>query len=71
MRRTPLSEARWFKSSHSAMGDCVETARLLPQMIGVRDSRAPHSAGVLSFRLAVWERFLADTKKGLYDLPHS
>ncbi|MFA1541959.1 DUF397 domain-containing protein [Actinomadura monticuli] len=70
MRRAPLSDARWFKSSHSAMGDCVETARLLPRVIGVRDSRAPHSAGVLGFRHAVWERFLADAKNGRYDLPN-
>ncbi|MFC5182841.1 DUF397 domain-containing protein [Actinomadura harenae] len=33
----------WRKSSHSAPsgGDCVELARLRPEVVGVRDSKDP------------------------------
>lgn len=68
MPSTPVSDALWVKSSHSAYGNCVEIARLASRTVGVRDSWAPHTGGVLSFPGDVWGRFLAEAKSGRHDL---
>ncbi|WP_280261010.1 DUF397 domain-containing protein [Nocardia abscessus] len=54
-----LSEANWFKSSHSAThSDCVEVAFLDDGYVGVRDSKAP-AGPMLVFQPAVWDAFAA------------
>ncbi|MEU1982327.1 DUF397 domain-containing protein [Nocardia sp. NPDC019395] len=54
---TDLSDARWFKSSHSqAGGECVEVAHL-SDTVGVRDSKNP-SGPVLRFSPAEWDAFI-------------
>jgi hypothetical protein len=63
-----LSELHWFKSSASAAGNCVEVAHLPGGGAAVRDSKdrgkAPHV-----YARSEWEAFLADAKKGEFDLP--
>lgn len=53
-----LSEAIWFKSSHShANSDCVEVAFLDGGNVGIRDSK--NSAGPsLVFAAAEWDAFM-------------
>jgi Domain of unknown function (DUF397) len=42
MTRIDLSRAEWRKSSYSSQdGNCVEVARNLPGLVGVRDSENP------------------------------
>jgi uncharacterized protein DUF397 len=57
--------ARWFKSSASGGGACVEVA-LLGDEILMRDSKAPE-ADVLRFGRAEWEAFLAGIRGGEFD----
>ncbi|WP_342751594.1 DUF397 domain-containing protein [Nocardia nova] len=54
-----LSDARWFKSSHSGGGnDCVEVAHLHGDLVGVRDSKNPDGA-TLIFTAVEWDSFIA------------
>jgi hypothetical protein len=63
-----LSELRWFKSSASAAGACVEVAHLPEGGVAVRDSkdrsRAPHF-----YTRQEWDAFLTGVKSGEFDLP--
>ena len=56
-----LSNLRWFKSSASASGACVEVAHLPGGGVAVRDSKdrskAPHV-----YTRREWEAFLAGAK---------
>ncbi|MFF0634625.1 DUF397 domain-containing protein [Nocardia sp. NPDC004151] len=57
---TDQSNARWFKSSHSAdANECVEVAFLddSATTVGVRDSKDP-SGPILTFSSQQWDRFL-------------
>ncbi|WP_329520120.1 DUF397 domain-containing protein [Spirillospora sp. NBC_01491] len=59
---------RWRKSSRSGVNqntDCVEVAAL-PQMIGVRDSKAP-GAGHLALALEHFAHLVARVKRGELD----
>lgn len=59
-----LSQANWFKSSHSGGGqECVEVAHLAPGMVGVRDSKDP-TGPALFFTADDWDSFLAGAKAG-------
>jgi hypothetical protein len=64
-----LSRAVWQKSTYSGGngGQCVEVARNLPGIVGVRDSKDPDGP-----KLAVgpdeWEAFTAGVKDGEFDL---
>jgi hypothetical protein len=65
---TDLSRAIWRKarlSSHN--GGCVEIAANLPRVTAVRDSKRPEGGAHLVSRPA-FARFLADVKKGRYDI---
>ncbi|WP_084530126.1 DUF397 domain-containing protein [Nocardia crassostreae] len=54
-----LSDARWFKSSHSqAGGECVEVAFLSKGNVGVRDSQDRGGAALI-FERAEWNSFVA------------
>jgi Domain of unknown function (DUF397) len=59
---------RWFKSSHSGSGGCVEVAHLPEGGVAVRDTKdrgkAPHV-----YTRHEWEAFLIGVKSGEFDLP--
>lgn len=65
---TNLSGLRWFKSSASSTGGCVEVAHLPEGGVAVRDSKdraaAPHV-----YTRREWECFLIGAKSGEFDLP--
>jgi hypothetical protein len=65
---TDLTELRWFKSSASSTGGCVEIAHLPSGGVAVRDtkdrSKTPHV-----FNRHEWECFLIGAKNGEFDLP--
>jgi Domain of unknown function (DUF397) len=65
-----IGRAPWRKSTYSAMnGSCVEIGRLLPDRIGVRDTK-DHGAGpVLIFTSAEWNAFIEGAKSGQFDNP--
>jgi hypothetical protein len=64
-----LSEARWFKSTHSGASlDCVEVAFLDGDKIGVRDSKNP-TGPALVFTPSEWDAFTAGVTDGEFDRP--
>ena len=65
-----LTGAVWRKSTRSGNGgsDCVEVAKNLPGVVGVRDSK-DRSGPVLTFAPAAWSDFLQSVKLGEFDLP--
>ncbi|RCG33355.1 DUF397 domain-containing protein [Sphaerisporangium album] len=58
-----MSKAEWRKSRRSGAegGNCVETARNLPGLVAVRDSKVP-SGPVLVFAADEWNEFLSSVK---------
>ncbi|MET8877695.1 DUF397 domain-containing protein [Nocardia sp. NPDC004604] len=59
-----LSDATWFKSSHSGgSSDCVEVAFLPNTLVGVRDSKNP-SGPALVFTPTEWSAFTAAATRG-------
>lgn len=62
------SRLRWFKSSFSAAGNCVEVAHIPGGGVALRDSkdraREPHL-----YTRGEWEAFLKGVKNGEFDLP--
>jgi hypothetical protein len=64
-----LSGAVWRKSTRSDNGgaSCVEVAKNLPGVVGVRDSKDP-GGPELAFGPAGWAAFLADVKAGTLDI---
>lgn len=64
--RPDLSNAAWFKSSHSATQNaCVEVA-ITEGAIGVRDTK-DRGGGTLVFDGSTWSDFLAQLKAGHND----
>ncbi|MET8875697.1 DUF397 domain-containing protein [Nocardia sp. NPDC004604] len=64
-----LSEARWFKSTHSeTSGQCVEVAFLGGGKVGVRDSKNP-TAPALVFTPGEWEAFTTGVVDGGFKRP--
>jgi hypothetical protein len=65
-----VSRAFWRKSTFSSMnGSCVEVGRLLPDRIGVRDTKSNGSGPVLIFTDSEWNAFIAGAKEGQFDNP--
>lgn len=64
-----LSGAVWRKSTRSNNGgsDCVEVARNLPGLVGVRDSK-DRSGPALTLTPEQWATFLTGLREGHYDL---
>ena len=66
--RADVSQAAWRKSTFSSMnGNCVEVGHLLPNRIGVRDTKDNGTGPVLIFTGAEWDAFIAGAKKGQFD----
>jgi hypothetical protein len=63
-----LSNLDWFKSSASALGNCVEVARLPGGGMAMRDSKDRGKAAHVYTR-GEWEAFLVGAKNGEFDLP--
>jgi hypothetical protein len=63
-----LRGAHWVKSSRSAGngGACVEVARNLPGVVGVRDSNDP-TGPTLAFAPAAWLAFTSAVKDDQLD----
>lgn len=62
-----LSEACWFKSSHSGGSqECVEVAFIEDDVVGVRDSK-DRGGPALSFTPAAWEAFTTNARSGRFD----
>ena len=63
-----LNNLRWFKSSASASGACVEVAHLPGGGVAVRDSKdrskAPHV-----YTRREWEAFVIGVKNGEFEVP--
>ncbi|MFJ8882338.1 DUF397 domain-containing protein [Streptomyces sp. NPDC102402] len=58
-----MSEYRFKKSSYSSgNGECVEVARNVPAVIGVRDSKRTDGP-VLALAPAAWEAFTAGLRR--------
>lgn len=64
-----LSGAVWRRSSYSgAQGNCIEVADGFPDVVPVRDSKAPHGP-VLIFSNAGWSSFVSALKGGEFGPP--
>ena len=60
MTKIDLSRAEWRKSSYSSQdGNCVEVASNLPELVTVRDSKAPDGAKLMVPHGA-WRAFLME-----------
>lgn len=70
LENADLEEARWCKSSYSggSGGNCVEVARNLPGVVGVRDSKNPDGP-VLVISPQGWNALTRTIKNGELDLP--
>lgn len=64
-----LTGAVWRKSTRSDNGgaSCVEVAKNLPGVVGVRDSK-DRSGPVLAFDPQTWADFIGAVKNGEFDL---
>ena len=60
------SGLRWWKSSFSSQGDCVEVAFAGRDQVFVRDSKDPDGP-VLQFSLSEWAALAAGVKAGEFD----
>ncbi|MQA84223.1 MAG: DUF397 domain-containing protein [Streptosporangiales bacterium] len=58
-----FSGAVWRKSARSQPGNCVEVAKNLPTIVGVRDSKDPEGPA-LAFTHAEWAAFVKEVKRG-------
>ncbi|MET8702509.1 DUF397 domain-containing protein [Kitasatospora sp. NPDC004723] len=62
-----LSNAAWFKSSHSNNGGtCVEVAPDFPGLVPVRDSKDP-SGPALVFPSDAWRSFISAVQADEFD----
>jgi len=61
--RTDLSEALWLRSSYSnaSGGNCVEVAPNLPDLVPVRDSKAPNRPALI-LTASAWAPFITALK---------
>lgn len=62
-----VRDRRFFKSSYSGGGNCVEVAMLGQSSVIVRHSRCP-DGGDLTFSRPEWQAFVAGVKDGEFDL---
>jgi hypothetical protein len=63
-----VSRASFRKSGFSQLnGNCVEIGRLLPDRIGIRDTKDNGTGPVLVFTGAEWDAFITGAKEGHFD----
>ena len=63
-----VSRASWQKSWYSNLnGSCVEIGRILPDRIGVRDTKDNGAGPILFFTDAEWSAFISGAKSGQFD----
>lgn len=63
-----VSRASWRKSTFSNLnGNCVEIGRILPDRIGIRDTKDYGNGPILVFTGAEWDAFIAGAKEGQFD----
>jgi hypothetical protein len=63
-----VDQAVWRKSSFSNFnGNCVEIGLLMPDRVGVRDTKDNGNGPVLIFTAAEWDAFIAGAKEGQFD----
>jgi hypothetical protein len=63
-----ISQATWRKSTFSSMnGNCVEVSYVLPNLVGIRDTKDNGTGPVLVLTGAEWDAFIAGAKEGQYD----
>jgi hypothetical protein len=68
MDQLNLDRAEWRKSSASAdVGQCVEVATNLPDVIAVRDSKNPQGPALI-FTPGEWKAFLRGVHLGEFDV---
>ena len=60
-----LATARWWKSSYSSIGGCVEVA-MQGDEVAVRDSKDPEGP-VLEFSRSEWATFLEGIRDGEFN----
>jgi hypothetical protein len=66
--QSQVSGASWQKSTLSNMnGSCVEIGRLLPDRIGVRDTKDNGAGPILVFTESEWSAFISGAKTGQFD----
>jgi hypothetical protein len=68
MNREALEGVPFRKAGGCSDKSCVEVA-ITSDVIGVRDSKDKGCGPVLAFTPDEWASFLADAKKGEFDLP--
>jgi hypothetical protein len=61
-------DLHWFKSSFSAVGNCVEVAHLPGGGVAVRDTKN-RAKDAHVYTGPEWAAFLAGVKNGEFDLP--
>jgi uncharacterized protein YcsI (UPF0317 family) len=63
-----VSDASWRKSIFSNLnGNCVEVGRLLPDGIGLRDTKDNGAGPVLVFTDSEFSAFISGAKAGQFD----
>jgi hypothetical protein len=64
-----LTGAVWRKSTRSDNGGstCVEVAKNVPGVVGVRDTKDVGRGPVLTFTAGAWTAFTAAVKHGTFD----
>jgi Domain of unknown function (DUF397) len=65
---TDLNGLRWFKSSASGGGGCVEVAHLPEGGVALRDTKDRTKAAHV-YTTDEWQAFLIGAKNGEFDLP--
>jgi hypothetical protein len=65
-----LTDAVWRKSTRSGNGgnSCVEVARNIPGVVGIRDSK-DRGGPVLTVAPEAWTAFIRGVKDGEFNLP--
>ena len=65
-----VNRVSWRKSTFSSMnGSCVEIGRVLPDRIGVRDTKDNGAGPVLFFTGPEWSAFVAGVREGEFYNP--